>query len=291
MAKPISASVLALLISVSLLGITTPFLSQTPKRAAIPAGSLVETAHYQALPEHLRITQIKTGIAKDILSHWTGYVGVPPASAPVPWDVGEQFTLPSLDCPASKNLYSAVWVGYDGFTNNTNLAQAGLNMNCIGGKAQYGFWWEILPASQVPISYPLQAGDTVTVYVDVANQSLPGQVEFTGSVSSPSLPLTTVFDITKKYTGSGRSVECIYERPKLHGRLKMLAQPSGSITMDCGSQLSNTQFLTFSSPPSGWKITNVTMENSKKQVLAQTSASTPNIGIGNTFNYIWSRSS
>ncbi|HEX4176003.1 MAG TPA: G1 family glutamic endopeptidase, partial [Acidimicrobiales bacterium] len=64
--------------------------------------------------------------------------------------VSASWIVPTV--PSSGSLkVSSTWIGIDGF-NNQNLIQTGTEQDSFGGHTDYYAWWEILPASEQPIS-------------------------------------------------------------------------------------------------------------------------------------------
>ena len=70
--------------------------------------------------------------------------------------------------------YSAVWVGLGGYRENaTALEQIGTDADCSrSGVAQYATWYELLPASTVPIPLKASPGDEVSASVTVRDHDV-----------------------------------------------------------------------------------------------------------------------
>jgi hypothetical protein len=64
--------------------------------------------------------------------------------------VTASWVQPDVTCTGSTTS-AANWVGLDGFDNSA-LEQVGTASDCVGGKAEYGAWWEVLPALETPYS-------------------------------------------------------------------------------------------------------------------------------------------
>jgi hypothetical protein len=94
-------------------------------------------------------------------SNWSGYAATGSNGAFT--SVSASWTQPTLTC-TSKTTYSSYWVGLDGYSNSA-LEQTGTEADCIGGKATYGAWWEVLPASESPYSVTVKAGDSLSASV------------------------------------------------------------------------------------------------------------------------------
>ncbi|MGH1552821.1 G1 family glutamic endopeptidase [Streptomyces sp. L7] len=83
-------------------------------------------------------------------TNWSGYAATGSTGAYT--SVTSSWTQPTVTC-GSATTYSSFWVGLDGYSNSA-LEQTGTEADCIGGKATYGAWWEVLPASRArtPVS-------------------------------------------------------------------------------------------------------------------------------------------
>lgn len=94
-------------------------------------------------------------------SNWSGYAATGSSGAFT--SVSSSWVQPTLTC-TSKTTYSSFWVGLDGYSNSA-LEQTGTEADCIGGKATYGAWWEVLPAAESAYSVTVKAGDSLTASV------------------------------------------------------------------------------------------------------------------------------
>ena len=146
--------------------------------------------------------------------NWAGYAVTPGSGVTA---VSSTFTVPSAG--ALPPGFSASWAGIGGYTT-TDLIQAGVSENsAVGGQllgGQYNAWYEILPASETPISgcsgdasCTVNPGDKVSVNISNTggnnwNISLTDAGNWTWSTS-----LT--------YASSESSAEWIQEAPSLEG--------------------------------------------------------------------------
>src|SRR5579884_87065 len=166
-------------------------------------GVLIPAHKGQKLPLH--------GGTTDSLN-WSGYAVTPGSGVTA---VNSTFTVPTagLDPPG----FAATWAGIGGY-NTTDLIQAGVEeqsfpSNPVLGN-QYVAWYELLPASETPISNctgdascAVTPGDHVTV--DIHNVS--------GNTWSISLTDAGKWSWTKNvtYSSSESSAEWILEAPTL----------------------------------------------------------------------------
>ncbi|MDI5966253.1 G1 family endopeptidase [Streptomyces sp. SL13] len=96
----------------------------------------------------------------DESTNWSGYG----ADTGTYTSVSSSWTQPTITC-TSKTSYSSYWVGLDGFSNSA-LEQTGTEADCISGKAVYGAWWEVLPASESAYSgVTVKGGDKLSASV------------------------------------------------------------------------------------------------------------------------------
>jgi hypothetical protein len=146
--------------------------------------------------------------------NWAGYAVTPGSGITA---VSSTFTVPTAGLLPPG--FSATWAGIGGYTTS-DLIQAGVSENsAIGGEllgGQYSAWYEILPASETPISgctgdasCTVSPGDTISVNISNAGGdnwdiSLNDAGKWSWSTS-----LT--------YASSESSAEWIQEAPSLEG--------------------------------------------------------------------------
>ena len=144
--------------------------------------------------------------------NWSGYAVTPGSGVTA---VSSAFTVPTagLDPPG----FAATWAGIGGY-NTSDLIQAGVEEDSLPGNPllgnQYQAWYELLPASETPISNctgdsncTVTPGDHVTV--DISNVS--------GNTWSISLTDAGKWSWSKNvtYSSSESSAEWILEAPTL----------------------------------------------------------------------------
>jgi hypothetical protein len=180
--------------------------------AIVPAASAA-TPHANAVNHvsgHIKSAQQST--------NWSGYAKTGTfTTATATWNVPTVTT-------SSSNKYSSDWVGIDGY-NNSNLIQTGTEQDTVGGRASYGAWWEILPASETRINMTIHPGDSMTGTITK------------GSGSSWTMKLTdntsgATFSTSKSYSGPADSVEYIQEATEVGGTIS--SPPSLSKTTFSG---------------------------------------------------------
>ncbi|HEX4791470.1 MAG TPA: G1 family glutamic endopeptidase [Actinospica sp.] len=153
-------------------------------------------------------------------SNWSGYAAT--GSSGAFKSVASSWKQPTLTC-TSKTTYSSYWVGLDGYSNSA-LEQTGTEADCIGGKAEYGAWWEVLPASESAYSVTVKAGDSLSASVkDNGN----GTFTMTLTDSTQGWTKTTTHAGSSGYQDS--SAEVIAEATEVNGQIASLSD-FGSVT-------------------------------------------------------------
>ena len=147
-------------------------------------------------------------------TNWSGYAAV--GSSGAYKSVSSSWVQPAVTC-SSKATYSSFWVGLDGYSNSA-LEQTGTEADCISGKATYGAWWEVLPASESAYSVTVKAGDSLTATVtDNGN----GTFTMTLADSTENWTKTTTHAGSSGYQDS--SAEVIAEATDVNGQIAKLS--------------------------------------------------------------------
>ncbi|MFG2376288.1 G1 family glutamic endopeptidase [Streptomyces sp. NPDC048504] len=194
--------------------LATPALAAAPSAATHTPAQLTQaiasheshTLHGLAKPGKVNATVSST--------NWSGYAATGSTGAYT--SVTSSWTQPSVSC-SSATTYSSFWVGLDGYSNSA-LEQTGTEADCIGGKATYGAWWEVLPASESAYSgVTVKGGDKFTA-----------TVTYTGSTFTMTLADSTEgWTKTTTHAGSSgfknASAEVIAEAPEVGGSVASLA--------------------------------------------------------------------
>jgi len=195
-------------------------------------------AAFAATATHAGATQVSAALASheshglQSLSHrssttvsstnWSGYAATGGTGAFK--SVSASWVQPALTC-TSKTTYSSFWVGLDGYSNAA-LEQTGTEADCIGGQAEYGAWWEVLPAAESPYSVTVRAGDSLTASVtDNGN----GTFTMTLTDSTEGWTKTTTHAGSSGYQDS--SAEVIAEATEVNGKIANLSD-FGSVTFN-----------------------------------------------------------
>ena len=118
------------------------------------------------------------------------------------------------------------WAGIDGF-DNSSLIQAGIQEEPVVGTDLVNInpWWEILPATETPItSMTVAPGDSVTV--TIYETTSPGEwyIGVTDNTNGQS------FSTVQPYYGPASSAEWIVEAPTVNGSITTLPEYSPQVS-------------------------------------------------------------
>ncbi len=160
-----------------------------------------------------------------VSSNWSGYAITGSANGAFTGIQGT-FTVPSLTSnqPAScstgqttgslsSTCTTSVWLGIDGFTNQS-LIQAGIAEAPIVGGSGYAIWpwWEILPAASTQFNaLTINPGDSVTVSITPAAAAGDWSISMMDNTNGQSAV------VTELYSGPAANAEWIVEAPTING--------------------------------------------------------------------------
>ena len=146
--------------------------------------------------------------------NWSGYAAT--GSSGSYTSVSSSWVQPSISC-GSQDTYSSFWVGLDGYDNSA-LEQTGTEADCIGGQAEYGAWWEVLPAAETPWNATVEPGDQLTATV---TDNGDGTFTMTLADSTQGWNQTTTQQGSSGYQDS--SAEVIAEATDVNGQIADLS--------------------------------------------------------------------
>ncbi len=242
-------------------------LAAPAAHAATPVAHPAQVSAKIARTESHALQQVNGKKNDDLTSgNWSGYAANGAAGSDT--SVSSSWVQPSISCNGGGDTYSSFWVGLDGF-NNSALEQTGTEADCIGGQAEYGAWWEVLPASESPYSVTVAPGDHLSATV-----TDNGDGTFTMSLSDSTQGWTknTTHAGSSGYQDS--SAEVIAEATSVGGQIAQLSD-FGSVSFS--GSTANGSALGNSSP------SEITMENSDSgDVMAQ-----PGGISGGSFGVTW----
>jgi hypothetical protein len=154
--------------------------------------------------------------------NWSGYaVGSGPYTG-----VTGTFTVPSLYANTPDNESMSAWVGIDGYSDDDNLIQAGIQEIPDPQNPDLFYlapWYEVLPAAETLISgFAVAPGDQISVTI----QPYSGT---TWSISLANEATGQTYSTNQYYDGPATSSEWITEAPTLDGNIVPLAPFTPSI--------------------------------------------------------------
>lgn len=179
----------------------------------------------------LSITEIKAILS----TNWSGYVAVTDFADPETHSVSMvsgAWIVPKLTA-TSVDSSSAIWVGIDGFADNSpTVEQIGTQQNFVGGSASYFAFFELFPGAAFQIvGFPIRPGDLVG-----------GEVAYTGHhkfllyIMNFTVGVFTV--IPAKVKGAKRnSAEWIVEAPTISSTLQPLANVGSVPFVQCTAKI------------------------------------------------------
>lgn len=212
-------------------------------------------------------------------SNWSGYAIASNLKTPAVdavTNVQGSWVVPALSC-TSATAYSSMWVGIDGYSDNT-VEQTGTEQNCYRKVPSYYAWYEIYPHSSVRVNLPVNAGDAMT-----------GSVQFSAPYNYV-LTLTDIttgksFTTTQRLSGADReSAEWIAEAPSSFFGVLPLSD-FGTANFTNASATLNGYTSVINDP--AWQNDPLTMEYSSTVPKAVPSALN---AAGNGFSITWDHS-
>lgn len=208
--------------------------------------------------------------------NWAGWVGS--SSSPVANSVQGSWIVQTAG-KSSSATYSAQWIGIGGFSDGT-LIQTGTEADYYSGSAHYTAWYELLPASETPISgFTVSPGDVISANI------VPGTAKNTWIINLADITKNEGFTITVTYNSSKLSAEWIEERPEICSSTCSLSSLANFSASYYGNDYTSVTSTNYANMGSGLQqisslpgLTSITMVNeSSKGVitpLAQPSALT-----------------
>jgi hypothetical protein len=196
-------------------------------------------------------------------TNWSGY-GV--TGGPLGFNqISASWRVPGSSCSGSDSTESASWAGIGGLVStDQTLIQAGTEQDCNGGKASYYAWWEGFPAPSEDVSssgsFPVQAGDVVTVTIDSTALLL-----WTITIHDATAGWT--FNTTTPFVAVGESAEWIEEAP-----LNVGTSGTALATLTNYGRISFSALSANGANPALTEADSIEMVNSSNAVISTPSA-------------------
>jgi hypothetical protein len=244
---------------------------------AIVAGALpVATATVSAsaalsskrLPARAHPLRYGTGSLVGALN-WSGYAQT--AANGTFTAIRGDVVVPTVDTALAGVQFSSDWLGIGGF-NDSQLVQAGVEVDNLGGQPRYKAWTEVLPQpEQVLKNLKIHPGDKVVITVkEVATNRWKMTVADSSTGRSASR--------ATNFTSSGASAEAIMERPCIAlpcttaSDLADLASTTPAVfdqlSVATSTPSGSPAYQAFFSSPSGSSLQEIEMLDSSSNVIA-----------------------
>jgi Peptidase A4 family len=180
--------------------------------------------------------------------NWSGYVltGGIYQQAQATWTVPTPHFVDYSQNPSSNS--SSTWVGIGGDIDGTLIQLGTYQGQAANGQTTYYAWFELLPADEIIINYPVNPGDVITAALNCYDSCRYGATQ------SWELGMTNhsqgwVWRQNVSYSSALASVEWIMEAPTINGIYAPLPN-YGSVTFT-GALINNGPSPTFTLPANG----------------------------------------
>jgi hypothetical protein len=187
-------------------------------------------------------------------SNWGGYAVETSLASPQRNAVSAahgSWRIPTISASASRETYSALWVGIDGNSDNT-VEQLGTEQDRTPGGQVNSVWFEMYPHQSYNITgFPIEPGDTFSASVQYA-----GNERFILSITNVTKGVT--YTVPARYTrmkASRESAEWIVEAPYQGGVLP-LADFGTVFFSDCSTTING---VTGAIDHPAWQYDPITM--------------------------------
>jgi len=200
----------------------------------------------------------RIALKKGTSVNWAGYAVETNLTTPqkkAVSDVKGQWVVPAVT-QSNTNSYSAIWVGIDGYSNNT-VEQIGTEQDFVNGTPRYLVWYEMYPQPSRTIDMSIKPGDIISAevqYKDKGNFLLTIKNLTTGQT----------FSTTQKSNKAQlQSAEWIVEAPWSGGVLPLAN--FGTVNLSSSEAALNNQIGTISN--SSWQNDKITMVSSDGTIV------------------------
>lgn len=161
------------------------------------------TSHTSAQRAGIRFHSLKFGVS----TNWSGYATLLNQTSQqynAVSNVAADWTVPFVTCVPG-NQYSAIWIGIDGYNNNT-VEQIGTGQDCRNGTPNYYVWYEMYPRGMVRTNLLVLPGNTVTANVQYTG-NFNFQLKLTNQTTGNS------YTTTQRLAARRQSAEWVVEAP------------------------------------------------------------------------------
>jgi hypothetical protein len=208
-------------------------------------------------------------------SNWAGYAVETNLTNPqngAVSDVKGSWTVPGVTA-SSGSSYSSIWVGIDGYSNNS-VEQIGTEQDWVNGVARYYVWYEMYPKPSYMINKPISAGDVINAEVKFLGK---GQFNLVLNNLTKGWSFTTSQKANK---GDCQSAEWIVEAPWSGGVLPL----ANFGTVNLTGSTSTLNGVNGAINSALWQNDRINMASTAGTVKATTSALSTD---GKSFSVTW----
>lgn len=255
-----------------LLGLILFFLSLLLNGVAQPVVAQEHSPVLDSLPTHDSNPRIRLKNGTSL--NWAGYALETSLTNPKNYavsDVQGSWIVPTVICDPAKNTYSAVWLGIDGYSDNS-VEQTGTSQDCINGQPRYSAWYEMYPKPSFRANVVVRPGDSISARVQYNPSSRKFVLMLTNNTTGQS------FTTSQKSNALRQSAEWIAEAPWSGGVLPLAN--FGSVTFTNAQATLNG----VTGPISNWPYDAITMTDSTGSAKATPSALSNG---GTSFSVTW----
>ncbi len=209
-------------------------------------------------------------------SNWSGYAVETNLKTPQSNAVSNvlaQWVVPAVICTRT-TTYSAIWIGIDGYSDNT-VEQTGTSQDCRSGRPQYYAWYEMYPHSMITTNLLVMPGNSISASVQFS-----GKNAYTLTINNQTTG--KIYNTTQRLSSAKRqSAEWVVEAPSSFFGVLPLSN-YGTATLTNASTTINGR--TGSISDSGWANDKITMQSGTIIKAAPSALSTE----GSSFSDSWS---
>jgi Peptidase A4 family len=243
---------------------------------ALFAGAGITGQGKLTMHDGLRTHLLKYGTS----SNWSGYAVETNLKAPqnnAVTIVSAQWVVPTVTCLPTSS-YSAMWIGMDGYSDNT-VEQTGTSQDCQRGIPQYYAWYEMYPHAMYRSNLLVSPGNSMSASVQYA-----GTNKFTLKLTN--LTTGNIFTTTQRLFGAQRqSAEWVVEAPSSYFGVLPLSN-FGTATFTNASTTINGRTGAIAGVSSNWQNDKIIMKSGITVKATPSALSTDGASFSDTWSHL-----